>query len=199
MRDYFFDNLGKQHVFVLYGLGGAGKSQTSFKFIDACQVENQDPRYATQFLNFRMCTGLMLLSRFSDVFYVDASTKETIIADLRQIALAKGLGESENATLDWLSGQRKEWLLLLDNADDPTLNLRSYFPGCSHGNILITSRNRETCLHAQQFCQVSDMKPEEARDLLLKHARLNHTNETEAPATTLVKVHLLSWSSISMP
>ena len=134
----------------------------------------------------------MLLSRFSDVFYVDASTKETIIADLGQIALAKGLGESEKATLDWLSGQRKEWLLLLDNADDPTLNLLSYFPRCSHGNILITSRNRDTCMHAPQFCQVSDMKPQEARDLLLKHAHLEHINETEAPATTIVKVHLLS-------
>jgi len=40
--------------------------------------------------NFPIRTGLMLLSRFSDVFYVDASTKETIIADLTQIALAKG-------------------------------------------------------------------------------------------------------------
>jgi len=67
-------------------------------------------------------------SRFSNVFYVDASTKETISADLSQIALAKGIGESEKATLDWFSGQRKEWLLRLDNADDPTLNLRSYCP-----------------------------------------------------------------------
>src|SRR5882672_11427013 len=122
----------------------------------------------------------MLLSRFSDVFYVDASTKETIIADLGQIALAKGLGESEKATLDWLSGQRKEWLLLLDNADDPTLNPRSYFPSCPHGNILITSRNRKTSVYAPQVCQVSDMKPQEARDLLLKHARLEHTNETSS-------------------
>ena len=130
--------------------------------------------------------------------YVDASTKETIIADLGQIALAKGMGESEKATLDWLSGQRKEWLLLLDNADDPTLNLRSYLPSCPHGNILITSRNRNTCVYAPQFCQVSDMKPHEARDLLLKHARLEHSNETEAPATTVVKVDLLSLFSRSM-
>ena len=136
----------------------------------------------------------MLLSRFSDVFYVDASTQETIIADLSQISLAKGLGESEKGTLDWLSAQRKEWLLLLDNADDPTLNLLSYFPCCSHGNILITSRNRDTFIYATQFCQISDMKPGEGRDLLLKHARLKHTNETEAPATIIVKVRLLSLS-----
>src|SRR5882724_9104362 len=139
--------------------------------------------------NLRRCAGLILFSRFSDVFYVDASTKETISADLSQIALAKGIGESEKDTLDWLRKQRKEWLLLLDNADDPTLNLPSYFPRCTHGNILITSRNRDICVHAPQFCQVSDMKPDEARDLLLKHARLEHNNETEAPAMRIVKVH----------
>ena len=49
MRDYFFNDLGKQHVFVLYGLGGAGKSQIAFKFVNECQVENQDPRYTTYF------------------------------------------------------------------------------------------------------------------------------------------------------
>jgi len=47
MREYFFNHLGKQHVFVLCGLGGSGKSQTAFKFVDECQVEAQDPRYVT--------------------------------------------------------------------------------------------------------------------------------------------------------
>ena len=47
MREYFFNDLGKQHVFVLYGLGGAGKSQIAFKFVHARQVETQDPWYAT--------------------------------------------------------------------------------------------------------------------------------------------------------
>ena len=47
MRQYFFDDFGMQHVYVLYGLGGAGKSQIAFKFVNACQVETQDPRYTT--------------------------------------------------------------------------------------------------------------------------------------------------------
>ena len=131
------------------------------------------------------------LSRFSDVFYVDASTKDTISASLITIALAKGIGESEDDTIGWLSRQREAWMLVLDNADDPTLNLRPYLPSCSHGNILITSRNRETCFYALQFCQVSDMRPADARDLLLKVARLEHTNETEALATAIVKVTLV--------
>ena len=47
MREYFFNDLGKQHIFVLYGLGGAGKSQIVFKFVNTCQSEIQDPRYST--------------------------------------------------------------------------------------------------------------------------------------------------------
>ena len=136
--------------------------------------------------------GLMLnSSRFSDILYVDASTKETISADLTNIALSQGIGESEKATLDWLCRKREEWLLVLDNTDDPTLDLRLYLPRCSHGNILITSRNRDTCFYAPQSCQVSDMRPDDARDLLLKVARYEHNNETEALASTTVKVHLL--------
>ena len=129
------------------------------------------------------------MSRFSGVFYVDASTKETIKAGLTNIALSQGIGESEEAALEWFSRQREEWLLVLDNADDPTVDLHPYLPACSHGNILITSRNRDTCVHAPQFCNVSAMRPEDAKDLLLKVARHERDDETETLATTIVKVY----------
>ena len=141
---------------------------------------------------------MLNLSRFSDIFYVDASTKETISADLTNIALSQGIGQSEKATIDWLARWHKEWLLVLDNADDPSLDLRLYLPRCSHGNILITSRNRDTCFYAPQSCEVSDMKPEDARDLFFKVARHEHNKETEALAMTIVKVHLLCLSSRSI-
>ena len=131
------------------------------------------------------------LSRFSNVFFIDASTKETIIADLTNIALFQQIGESEKDTLDWFSTQHEEWLLVFDNADDPGLNLRLYLPRCSHGNILITSRNGKTCFHGPQSCHVSDMSPKDARDLLLKIAHLEHNNENEALATAIVKVTLV--------
>ena len=47
MHAYFSHDVGKRHVFVLYGLGGAGKSQISFKFIEECQVDAETSRYAT--------------------------------------------------------------------------------------------------------------------------------------------------------
>jgi len=39
MHEYFFNTQGRQHVFVLYGLGGAGKSQIAFKFIEIALIE----------------------------------------------------------------------------------------------------------------------------------------------------------------
>ena len=135
MQEYFCNDLEMQHVFVLYGLGGAGKSQIAFKFVNACQVETQDPRYTTYFYNLHLALDLRsYLSRFSDIFYVDASTKETISAGLINVALAKGIGESEEATLIWFSRQREEWLPVLDNADDPTFSLHPYSPYCSPCN-----------------------------------------------------------------
>ena len=33
------------------------------------------------------------------------------------------------------------WLIILDNADDPRLSLTEFIPKCNHGSILITTRN----------------------------------------------------------
>ena len=90
--------------------------------------------------------------------------------------------------------QHEEWLLLLNNADDTTLNIRNYFPRCSHGNILITTRNREIGQHAsdrQSCCHVSGMHPNDAKNLLFNIAKLReeHTKETNAVATDIVKVY----------
>src|SRR3984957_16652093 len=47
MHKYFSTNLGECRVFVLHGLGGAGKSQIAFKFVKECQVDAAASRYAT--------------------------------------------------------------------------------------------------------------------------------------------------------
>src|SRR5215471_13556263 len=83
-----------------------------------------------------------IVQRFTDVFFIDASTAETIGADLGSIALVKGIGKSYKDTLNWVSTQHNEWLLLFNGADDAKLNLREYLPLSSHGNILITTRNQ---------------------------------------------------------
>jgi hypothetical protein len=132
---------------------------------------------------------------------VDASSSITITTDLENIARAKAAGESLQDALAWLARQREEWLLLFNNADDAKLNLHNYFPSCSHGNILITSRNRDTRLHAlspESNYNVSNLTPDDARCLLLTMVgqRDAHSNETEVLATAIVKVIL---SPLSCP
>ncbi|THH16169.1 hypothetical protein EW146_g4419 [Bondarzewia mesenterica] len=168
MHNLFAAESNRQRVYVLYGLGGAGKSQLAYKFVQECQIDAQP-------------------SRFSDVFFVDASTADTIEADLKNIALAEGVGDSALDATSWLAGRRENWLLLFNNADDPSLNLRSHFPPCSHGNIIITSRNRNMRNHATQSSPISEMAEEDATDLLLKMTETDRNNEIEAVAREIVK------------
>jgi hypothetical protein len=199
MHAYFFSNVGKRHVFVLHGLGGAGKSQIAFKFVEESQVDAETSRWAIhmfyKFASFQR-NSWFYLWRFSEVFFVDASTVETITTDLKSIAVAKGVGDSENDALTCLSRKREEWLLLFNNADDPMLNLRDYFPCCSHGNILITSRNHDIRHHAtgqRSHYKVSGMSESDARRLLLHIAGIGggeHADETETErlASAIIKV-----------
>jgi predicted GNAT family acetyltransferase len=72
-----------QRVFVLYGLGGGGKTQIMVKFV----IDFGD-RYVHSYLP--SCCSLFLIpidvSRFGGIFYVDASTLGTIQSSLEDIA-----------------------------------------------------------------------------------------------------------------
>lgn len=135
----------------------------------------------------------IITSRFSDVFFIDATTRATIQASLQNIALAKGIGKSDTDTLNWLGALRTEWLLFINNADDTSMDLWDYFPVCSHGNILVTTRNRDVIQHAlESNYHVSKMDPKDAVNLLIKTAvqvsAMAVNAENEQLASILVKV-----------
>jgi hypothetical protein len=189
----------KQRRFVLYGLGGGGKSQIAFKFVNECQVETKPPQYGSLFCLLTFSSWALLYTSFSEVFFIDASTIQTIDVDLKNIALAKEIGESAGHTIQWLKQHHEEWLLLFNNADDITLNLQNFFPSCSHGNILITSRNPETRVHAPNSnCKVSHMTAGDARDLLLSMASQKVTDETQILAASIAEVSIWSLILVSM-
>jgi hypothetical protein len=127
------------------------------------------------------------------VFFVDATSVETIEADLRKIAISKGMGDSPSDALRWLCMHNEEWLLFIDNADDPSINLSDYFPRCSHGNIIITSRNSETRIHSpnqRSNAKVSNLSAEDAKHLLLEVSGKSgdQSEETGILAMTIVEV-----------
>jgi hypothetical protein len=192
LNRYFSTDLGKRHIFVLHGLGGIGKSQIVLKFIQTCQADTNPSRYV-------ICVSINVLmldsrfQRFSEVFFVDATSSETIETDLRNIALAKGTGNTSGDALRWLCRHKEEWLLFIDNADDTSINLSEYFPQCSHGNIIITSRNSETRIHApnpRSNEKVGNLSPEDAKNLLLEVSGMSEdeSDDTRKLAMTIVEV-----------
>ncbi|KAJ6483188.1 hypothetical protein C8R45DRAFT_759269, partial [Mycena sanguinolenta] len=98
---------------------------------------------------------------------VDASSTETIETGLRNIAAAKKTGKTSQDALTWLTGKHEDWLLFFDNADDPAIDLSRFFPKCSHGNIIITTRNPGLRIYGAHS-QVSDMEESDAVALLLQ-------------------------------
>ncbi|KAF8195144.1 P-loop containing nucleoside triphosphate hydrolase protein [Mycena galopus ATCC 62051] len=163
MHYFFKSNKGTQNVYVLHGLGGAGKTQIALKFIQESS------------------------SCFSNIFFIDTSTVATIDTGLRNIAVMKDSGNSQQDGLLWLTSIVEEWLLFFDNADDPNIDLNGFLPQCNHGNIIITSRNPGLCVYAGAHSIVSDMEEKDAATLLLKSAAQEATIHTEQIAMEIVK------------
>ncbi|KAJ7433398.1 hypothetical protein FB451DRAFT_327716 [Mycena latifolia] len=163
MHQYFTDSPGNQHIFLLHGLGGVGKTQIALKFIQKSA------------------------SQFTDIFLIDTSTLATIDTGLKNIATAKSAGNSSKDALQWLTS-KQDWLIFFDNADDPNINLNEYLPQCSYGNIVITSRNPGLCVYAGTHSVVSDMEEPDAVNLLLRSAAQDTTDDKKDTAAHIVKV-----------
>ncbi|OOQ84544.1 tetratricopeptide repeat domain-containing protein [Penicillium brasilianum] len=135
-----------QKRFVIYGLGGSGKTQFCCKFA-------QDNR-----------------EHFWGVFWIDASSEETVKHSYARIAKVGGVEPNENAAKNWLSTLQQPWLLLVDNADDPEVDVIRYLPKGEGGVVLITSRyfgNRRHGTEGSRFFHFTKLGIEEASDLIL--------------------------------
>ncbi|KAK5202699.1 hypothetical protein LTR47_011671 [Exophiala xenobiotica] len=111
-----------QRRYVIFGLGGSGKTQICLKYVQAQR------------------------ERYWGIFWVDASTEESIQQSFMQLALLLQVEENVNSVKRRLAHVSEAWLLVLDNADDPRLQLTSYLPAGNRGDVIITSRNPQ-CQH----------------------------------------------------
>ena len=182
---HFSNSKLTQRVFVLYGLGGSGKSQIAFKFVDQCQLDTKPCRCASFLINRQdreHTTDFRCGSSFSEVIIVDASSELTLTSDLANVATVKNVGKTAEDGLRWFETHREKWLLIFDNADDISLNLGKYIPRVNHGNIIITTRNQSARHHASpsSSVDVTVMGLEDATDLLLNVAGLDSDNKSAA-------------------
>ncbi|KIK56682.1 hypothetical protein GYMLUDRAFT_247705 [Collybiopsis luxurians FD-317 M1] len=114
-------NVGlQQKVVPLVASGGTGKTQVVLKFV----AENQ--------------------SRFSNIWFFNATSDVTLTANLKELGKALGIGEETEEVKKYLARNQENWLCIFDNADDDQLYIKDYIPSCNHGNIIITSRLKDT-------------------------------------------------------
>lgn len=106
----------------LYGLGGIGKTQTALEYA----------------YHYR--------SEYQTVFWITADTRENIQADFLLFASLLGLPEQAAgndavtiaAVKHWLQ-EHSNWLLILDNADEPD-QIIPFLPQAISGHVLFTTR-----------------------------------------------------------
>jgi hypothetical protein len=134
----------RQKVFVLYGLGGIGKTQLAVEFARRHH------------------------RKFSSVFWLDGRTEDSLkqsiatcanrIPEGQIAASSRTYSATSNGDIDavvgdvmnWLSlPDNTDWLIIFDNVDrdsqgcdaDPdAYNVTSYLSGADHGSVLITTR-----------------------------------------------------------
>ncbi|RMZ77324.1 hypothetical protein DV736_g6698, partial [Chaetothyriales sp. CBS 134916] len=149
----------------VYGLGGCGKSALVLEF--AYRALARDARRT--------------------VFWVPAISQESFELAYREIGLrlhVPGIGE-DNADIkqlvkEALSSSKRDWLMIVDNADDPevlmsgadgdlgSVRLLDYLPHNERGKIIFTTRSRKAASDLTQasVLELQDMDKVEARQLL---------------------------------
>ncbi|KAG8744215.1 hypothetical protein FRC10_010577 [Ceratobasidium sp. 414] len=154
-------------VFVLHGLGGAGKTQLALKAV-------QDT-----------------WDMWADILFVDATSRETATRTLEAFAKERKVGQTHQDMIRWLGSWRERWLMVFDNADDPSLALSELFPIGNHGSILVTTRLGNLSLLARGVdsdIAVSGMGPGDALKLLLKTAGMQKSPLAEAEGKAAEKL-----------
>src|SRR5438045_1684007 len=92
------------------------------------------------------------------------------------IARACEIEEDPRVVKQWLSNAQESWLLIIDNADDPSMDVSKFFPAGNRGSILVTTRNPDCRIHATVGAyEFGEMDPEEAVTLFLRAAGVEDT------------------------
>ncbi|OQV03704.1 hypothetical protein CLAIMM_08718 [Cladophialophora immunda] len=179
----YFDNAGelgtRKLPLVLPGLGGVGKSQAALAYAH---------RYAERYM---LC------------FQIDATTEQTILESLAEIAdmfdteasvRQPGRNSPANRKLVpyvklQLEQCKSRWLLIFDNYDNPAaVRLAPFLPRSLLGDIIVTSRRSDACALGHSI-PVEPMEDDEAEELLLRLAGYTVANTT---ATDLVCAQVVS-------
>ncbi|KIM20858.1 hypothetical protein M408DRAFT_81423, partial [Serendipita vermifera MAFF 305830] len=170
----------QQRIFPITGMGGCGKTQLVSYFL------------------------LQYPNLYSQSIYVDASSSSSIKVGLQAWARTLGDGHGDDVWEDAIRALSRvphgeQWILILDNADDPGLDLTQFLPRHSHLTILITSRNRDIGDHGpHSHLELGEMTPEEALAALLQAAQRKLPMDDEEMRSAQILIGDLGWLAIAL-
>lgn len=110
---------------------------------------------------------------------VDARSLSTILQDFRVLANEANrlsIGDTDETAMkkmkDWLGGLKedKDWLLVLDGANDPAMDLSTFFPPGGRGAILVTTTSPVLQALCESYETIAGLDSDSAVDLLLTTA-----------------------------
>ncbi|KAK8058354.1 hypothetical protein PG994_008802 [Apiospora phragmitis] len=137
----------KPKIFVIYGFPGSGKTQFCLKYLEDSW------------------------ERYWGVFWIDCSSEANAESSYASISRHAGRGGGSGAGIQWLSQTSKPWLLVLDNANTPEMDLSAFLPRSGNDHILVTTRNPDIKMYNTIGTLLfRGMDPEEAIVLLLRLA-----------------------------
>jgi Flp pilus assembly protein TadD len=143
---------------------------------------------------------LLTVDSFWGVFWVDVSSKST--ADAGFLRISDVLGSPVQNIDDarhLLSNVKHNWLLVLDNADDPDTDYERYFPSGTRGAILMTSRVPEcSCYNTVGFEQLESLSSAECLTLLLRAAEIQAEAWAEHEPAAKYVVSLLGSHTLAL-
>ncbi|KAJ3889376.1 P-loop containing nucleoside triphosphate hydrolase protein, partial [Lentinula edodes] len=138
--------------------------------------------------------------RFSNIWFFDATSDASLIADFKELGRAAGVGEDPKKVQAFLESKFQNFLCIFDNADDKKVDLKKYIPRGKNCNVIITSRILEIAQVASPGCcvAVSDLYKEDAITLLLGHAHIADSDTNREQGSKIVDAlncHALAVSS----
>ena len=173
LHDLQDDGVEEVRILVVWGLGGAGKSQLVLNYI---REYRQD---------------------YSAVFWIEAGSKESIERDYIQIyrlLYGRPLGAGQEivkvedavpAVKCWFHGREGRWLVVLDSADTIDndrhrcyIDLEYFLPDAPGVHVVITSRSSTAKeMTTLEAVKVADMEPPEAVELFQRCAKIEEKSQ----------------------
>jgi len=163
----------------LSGLGGVGKTQIALTYA----WDNHDAYPGGTFW-ITATSENDLLSGYA------ALAEPELLSLLVNRKTEKNLQAVADAVRARLAHEERPWLVVFDNADDPSI-LKPFIPANPHGRVIITSKAQNFApLNVRCVVGVKEMIPNDGRDFLLARVTRDeraHTPDEVAAAENLAK------------